>query len=64
MKTLSNTLAILGALGLLIGLIVRLVQSVEGGIRPAWLDPIFFWRGSVALLLLAITVLLIQIRNK
>jgi hypothetical protein len=64
MKPLPNVLTILGALGLLIGLIVRLIQSVEGGIRPAWLDPIFFWRGSVALLLLAITVLLIQIRNK
>ena len=64
MKPLPNVLTILGALGLLIALIVRLIQSVEGGIRPAWLDPIFFWRGSVALLLLAITVLLIQIRNK
>lgn len=64
MKRLTNVLAILGALGLLIGLMVRLVQSAEGGIRPAWLDPVFFWRGSVALLLLAITVILIQIRNK
>jgi hypothetical protein len=64
MKRLPNVLAILGALGLLIGLMVRLVQSAESGFRPAWLDPVFFWRGSVALLLLAITVILIQIRNK
>jgi hypothetical protein len=27
-------------------------------------DPVFYWRGSMALLTVAIAVLLIQIRNK
>lgn len=58
MRMLSNLLIILAALGLLIGLAVRLVK---GGFLS---DPVFFWRGSMALLMLAIALLLIQIRNK
>ena len=58
MRMLSNLLVILAALGLLIGLGIRLVK---GGFLG---DPVFFWRGSMALLTLAITMLLIQIRNK
>ncbi len=58
MRVLSNLLIILAALGLLIGLAVRLVKGSFLG------DPVFFWRGSMALLMLAIALLLIQIRNK
>ena len=57
MRMLPNVLVILAAAGLVIGLVVRLL----GGI-PA--DPVFYWRGSMALLTVAIAVLLIQIRNK
>jgi hypothetical protein len=57
MRVLPNVLVILAALGMLIGLVLRL----KGGL-PA--DPVFYWRGSIALLTIAITVLLIQIRNK
>lgn len=58
MRMLSNLLIILAALGLLIGLGIRLVR---GGFLS---DPVFFWRGSMALLMLAIAIVLIQIRNK
>jgi hypothetical protein len=57
MRVLTNVLVILAALGMLIGLVLRL----KGGLPT---DPVFFWRGSMALLTIAITVLLIQIRNK
>jgi len=58
MKWLSNFLVILAAIGLLVGLGVRLVK---GGLLA---DQLFFWRGSVALLALSIAITLIQIRNK
>lgn len=58
MRMLSNFLIILAALGLLIGLAVRLVK---GGFLG---DPVFFWRGSMALLTMAIALVLVQIRNK
>ncbi len=64
MKALANTLVILAALGLLTGLVVRLVKSSQGVLQPAWSDPVFFWRGAVALLLLAIAILAIQVRDK
>jgi hypothetical protein len=55
---LPHVLIILATLGLLIGLIIRLVK---GGFLG---DPVFFWRGSMALLAVAIALLLIQIRSK
>ncbi len=58
MKWLSNVLVILAALGLLIGLGIRLAK---GGFLA---DQLFFWRGSLALLVLSIAITLIQIRNK
>ena len=58
MKWLSNLLVILAAIGLLVGLGVRLVK---GGLLA---DQLFFWRGSLALLVLSIAITLIQIRNK
>ena len=57
MRVLPNVLVILAALGMLIGLVLRL----KGGLTA---DPVFYWRGSMALLTVAIAVLLIQIRNK
>ncbi len=64
MKKVPEILSILAALGVGIGLVVRLIQSASGAVRPAFLDPVFYWRGSMALLTLAIAVVLIQIRNK
>ncbi len=58
MRMLSNLLIILAALGLLIGLAIRLTK---GGFLA---DPVFFWRGSMALLAVAIALLLVEIRNK
>ncbi len=58
MRWLPNFLVIVGALGLLMGLGIRLVK---GGFLG---DPVFFWRGSLALLAVSIAITLIQIRNK
>jgi len=55
---------ILAAAGILVGLIIRLVQSASGYVKPALLDPVFYWRGAVALLLFAIVIVLIQIRDR
>lgn len=58
MRWFPSLLVILAALGLLIGLGIRLVK---GGFLG---DPVFYWRGSMALLTLAIAIVLMQIRNK
>ncbi len=58
MKWLPNFLVIVAALGLLLGLGIRLVK---GGFLG---DPVFFWRGALALLAVSIAIILIQIRDK
>ncbi len=58
MRRLPDLLVILAAVGLLLGLGIRVTK---GGIAA---DPVFFWRGAVALIAVAIALLLIQIRNK
>ncbi len=58
MKWLPNLLVILAAIGILLGLGVRLLK---GGFLA---DPVFFWRGAIALLAISISITLIQIRNK
>ncbi len=64
MKTLPHYLIALAAAGTAIGLVVRLAQSVTGVARPAFLDPVFYWRGAMVLLMFAVAMLLLQIRNK
>jgi len=64
MKTLPNFLIALAAAGTAVGLVVRLVLSASGVMRSAFLDPGFYWRGAIALLMFAVAILLIQIRNK
>lgn len=64
MKTLPQYLILLAAVGTAIGLGVRLVQSASGVTRPAFLDPVFYWRGAMVLLMFAVAILLLQIRNK
>jgi hypothetical protein len=64
MKTLPNFLIALAAAGTAVGLVVRLVLSASGVMRPAFLDPVFYWRGAILLLMFAVAILLIQIRNK
>jgi len=64
MKTLPNYLVALAAAGIALGLAVRLVLGASGAMRPAFLDPVFYWRGAMALLMFAVAILLIQIRNK
>lgn len=58
MRWVINSLVILAILGLLIGLGIRLLK---GGFLG---EPVFYWRGAMALLALAITIILMQIRNK
>jgi len=58
MRWLPNALVILAAIGMLLGLAVRLIR---GGFLA---DPVFFWRGSMALLAISIAITLIQLRNK
>jgi hypothetical protein len=58
MQRIPNLLVILAAVGLLVGLVIRLTK---GGLIA---DQLFFWRGSLALLVLSIAMSLIQLRNK
>jgi hypothetical protein len=58
MRWIPNFLVILATIGVLLGLGVRILK---GGFLG---DPVFFWRGSMALLVIAIAITLIQIRNK
>ena len=58
MRWLPNFLVIVAAIGILLGLGVRLLK---GGFLS---DPVFFWRGAVALLAVSMAITLIQIRNK
>jgi len=58
MRWLPNLLVILATIGILLGLGVRLIR---GGFLG---DPVFFWRGSMAMLAIAIAITVIQIRNK
>jgi hypothetical protein len=64
MRKLPHFLIVLAVIGIGIGLVVRLVQSASGVVKPAFLDPVFYWRGGMALLAFAIAVTLIQIRDK
>jgi hypothetical protein len=63
MKDIPKLLTMLAAIGIAIGLAVRLVQSFSGVVRPALLDPLFYWRGGMALLMFAAVILLMQIRD-
>jgi hypothetical protein len=58
MRWIPNFLVILATIGVLLGLGVRILK---GGFLG---DPVFFWRGSMALLVISIAITLIQIRNK
>ncbi len=64
MRTLANILVVLAALGLSIGLVIRLVIEKGSILSNPAESPIFFWRGSMGLLTLAIAIVLIQIRDK
>jgi hypothetical protein len=58
MRWVPNFLVIVATIGILLGLAVRIIK---GGFLA---DPVFFWRGALALLAIAMAVTLIQIRNK
>jgi len=58
MRWVPSFLIIMATLAILLGLAVRLIK---GGFLA---DPVFFWRGAVALLAISIAITLIQIRNK
>jgi hypothetical protein len=58
MRWIPNTLVILATIGILLGLVVRLIK---GGFFS---DPVILWRGALALLAVSIAITLIQIRDK
>jgi len=58
MRWVPNFLVIVATIGILLGLAVRIIK---GGFLA---DPVFFWRGALAPLAIAMAVTLIQIRNK
>jgi hypothetical protein len=64
MKKLPDILIVVAAAGIAIGLVIRLVQSASGVVRPEFMDPVFYWRGAMALVAIAIAITLIQIRDK
>jgi len=64
MRQLPGSLLILAAFSLGIGLVVRVIRVSAGTMSPALYDPDFFWRGAMALLLMAILIVLIQIRDR
>ena len=64
MKQIPGLLLIVAAVSLGIGLVVRLIQTASGLVRPAFLDPVFYWRGAMGFLAIAIVIVLIQIRDK
>jgi len=64
MKQIPGLLLIVAAISLGIGFVVRLIQTASGLVRPAFLDPVFYWRGAMAFLAIAIVIVLIQIRDK
>ena len=64
MKKVPDILLILAAVGLAIGLMLRFIQGTAPVVEPAYLVPIFYWHGAMAFLAIAITMLLIQIRDK
>jgi len=64
MKKLPIILLIVAGASPSVGLMVRLVQTASGLVRPAFLDPVFYWRGAMAFLAIAVLIVLIQIRDK
>jgi hypothetical protein len=64
MKKLPIILLIVAGASLSVGLVIRLVQTASGLVRPAFLDPVFYWRGAMAFLAIAVLIVLIQIRDK
>jgi hypothetical protein len=64
MKQLPNILLILAAVALIIGLIVRIIQTAMGLVPLAYGDPLFYWHGAMAFVAIAICIVLIQIRDK
>ena len=64
MKGLPNILLGLAGVALAIGLVIRIYQTVMGVAPLIILDPLFYWRGAMALIGLAMVIVLIQIRDK
>lgn len=60
MKQLVNVLVVLAAVAFLVGAFARFI--VDGPVLNH--EPVVYWRGAVGLLAFAMTLLLIQIRDK
>lgn len=60
MKALINALVVLAGLAFVVGTLGRFVTG--GAIMGQ--EPVVFWRGAVGLLAFAVTLILLQIRDK
>ena len=64
MKQLPGLLWVVAALSLVAGLVVRVFRTGPGGFTPVLSDPEFYWRLGIGLLLMAIVIVLIHIRDR
>jgi hypothetical protein len=63
-RGLVNALVILAVLGFVVGLVLRMTAGDLVSQRPEFADPVFYWRGAIVLLGLAVLILLISPKKK
>ena len=54
MRGLVNALVVLAVVGFAVGLVLRVTAGDLVAARPALADPVFYWRGAIVLLALAV----------
>ena len=64
MRGLVNTLVVLAVVGFAVGLVLRATAGDLVSQRPQLADPVFYWRGAIVLLALALLILLISPKKK
>ena len=63
-RGLVNALVVLAVVGFAVGLVLRVTAGDLVAARPALADPVFYWRGAIVLLALAVLILLISPRKR
>ena len=64
MRGLVNALVMLAVVGFVVGLVLRTTAGDLMSARPELADPVFYWRGAIVLLALALLILLISPKRK
>ena len=64
MRGLVNALVMLAVLGFVVGLVLRTTAGDLMSARPELADRVFYWRGAIVLLALALLILLISPKKK